>query len=890
MLSPHYRPQSRSWLPRPRVHALLDAATTTAPVTALFGGPGSGKSSAVLDWLRGRGADDPVWLTVTGDRPAGDVLAEARAVLTAPSSRTLVVDDVHRLGPEIGALIDLGIHRVRPPLVMMGRWSDVPRLAYRVARGDVTMIDADHLAFTRAEIDALARRMNDGRSIATPDLLDELVRRTRGWPLAVALCAQRMSSLAHNGITAPTMSDLLDLNPLIEDAVEEMLAELDHHSFDALLRASVLGSVNPSLLARVQSFDDRTAQDDRRIDSAHTTLRTLGHNGYLIADHGGANDLVVHPVVQPHLDRRLAAIPGLVESTSSRAARWYEGHGQPLRALECAIDAQDWALSGALTMSGAAALFGGPDSDHLMTQLQRIPSHLAEHDPCLSIALAGVAYYRGSPEDLAIAIDTAHRVVDRTPSATLGIRAALHILDAERAALTGDPTAMRKSAYRAMATVSEMEATPGSTWPIFIDVADTLVGYADLCNGALDSATARLASRRAHRDTCDPMRLRAASYEAVALVLAGHTGDAVTRTSKLLDAGRTGTEALTAPALVAAACAATDEARFGDAAALLASVKALDPRMLDPFLTFLTTLVAATVDLSLRGPDTASRDLLTFESVSGQWNSCAERIGHLRASIALADNEPGHAVELISSLRPGADDTLRARLLVLSAWGHLRCGDRVSAAETLGRVDRGHRARDAMIRTDCALLDGVVSPDPQRACDVLADVIAEISPAALARSMMFGGPVLRETLTLLAGSTHHCAPIAATALRTATPAPSARGAAVHILSPREQQVVAMLASLAPLTEIARALHLSPHTVRQHVKSIYRKLGVDKRRDAVTEAARRGLIPHASHTVDQADVATTPVTPATYRIADSGPRNRVMRAGSPPAGTPASTRR
>ncbi len=41
-------------------------------------------------------------------------------------------------------------------------------------------------------------------------------------------------------------------------------------------------------------------------------------------------------------------------------------------------------------------------------------------------------------------------------------------------------------------------------------------------------------------------------------------------------------------------------------------------------------------------------------------------------------------------------------------------------------------------------------------------------------------------------------------------------------------------------EIARALGISPDTVRQHTVNIYRKLGVKNRRQAVVEANSIGL--------------------------------------------------
>lgn len=48
------------------------------------------------------------------------------------------------------------------------------------------------------------------------------------------------------------------------------------------------------------------------------------------------------------------------------------------------------------------------------------------------------------------------------------------------------------------------------------------------------------------------------------------------------------------------------------------------------------------------------------------------------------------------------------------------------------------------------------------------------------------------------------------------------------LTDREQQVVRLIARGATTTEIADALYLSPHTVRDHVKAIFAKAEVSSR--------------------------------------------------------------
>ena len=60
------------------------------------------------------------------------------------------------------------------------------------------------------------------------------------------------------------------------------------------------------------------------------------------------------------------------------------------------------------------------------------------------------------------------------------------------------------------------------------------------------------------------------------------------------------------------------------------------------------------------------------------------------------------------------------------------------------------------------------------------------------------------------------------------------------LTPREQEVLDLMARGSTNREIAEALHLSPHTIHEHTSSLYRKLGARNRADAVQRAHRLGL--------------------------------------------------
>lgn len=78
-------------------------------------------------------------------------------------------------------------------------------------------------------------------------------------------------------------------------------------------------------------------------------------------------------------------------------------------------------------------------------------------------------------------------------------------------------------------------------------------------------------------------------------------------------------------------------------------------------------------------------------------------------------------------------------------------------------------------------------------------------------------------LTLVTGTRSHAAPHPAR------------------LTPRQREVLALLCEGLPNKLICRRLNISPGTVKAHISSIFRELGVGSRLQAVVAARARGLL-------------------------------------------------
>jgi two-component system response regulator DesR len=66
------------------------------------------------------------------------------------------------------------------------------------------------------------------------------------------------------------------------------------------------------------------------------------------------------------------------------------------------------------------------------------------------------------------------------------------------------------------------------------------------------------------------------------------------------------------------------------------------------------------------------------------------------------------------------------------------------------------------------------------------------------------------------------------------------GSGAPSLTDREREILGLVAEGATNREIAEALFLSPHTIKEHTSTLYRKLGARNRADAVQRAQRLGL--------------------------------------------------
>jgi LuxR family maltose regulon positive regulatory protein len=236
----------------------------------------------------------------------------------------------------------------------------------------------------------------------------------------------------------------------------------------------------------------------------------------------------------------------------------------------------------------------------------------------------------------------------------------------------------------------------------------------------------------------------------------------------------------------------------------------------------------------------------------------------LTTTIASATTSPtSHTIELAEPASSGARLALVAlghleyfdergsvavagtpsELAVVRARRALSVGSPIEAGDVLAEALAGD-VHDAHPRTvvEAATIAAVAALHRGRESDAVANLERALT---LAEELHVRGPLVAWGAELRPLLDRHVWELAgrhpgAVELADQVRAPTA-GGLVEPLTDREHAVLRHLPTLMSNAEIAHEMLVSINTVKTHLKAIYRKLGVERRRDAVLRARRLGLL-------------------------------------------------
>ena len=215
---------------------------------------------------------------------------------------------------------------------------------------------------------------------------------------------------------------------------------------------------------------------------------------------------------------------------------------------------------------------------------------------------------------------------------------------------------------------------------------------------------------------------------------------------------------------------------------------------------------------------------------------------HVAATLALerarqvARFEPSAA----SSLIDGLGDTAPA--IALRAELALRLGDRRLAHDAVALLPPPVTTRQVVTYN---MLLALTASDPESAIATVDATLSVAEPQGYMYSIIEAGPGVPDLLAAFPPTLAHQAYVESLLEVSRAVVPPVRidvaDRLIEPLSPRELIVLRYLASRLTNQEIAAALFVSVNTLKTHVKTIYRKLAVSSRAEAVDVGRRIRLI-------------------------------------------------
>ncbi|MFJ3922267.1 LuxR C-terminal-related transcriptional regulator [Streptomyces sp. NPDC090022] len=857
---------------RPRLMQRLTVGTR-GPLTLITGGAGFGKTALASSWALSRPDRTPVvWLTAEADDTPGvfwayvveglrrhgvpaatglkqpvhaDDVARSFLIRLAstleqvPDPLVMVVDGLDKLpGRGVHDELRFVMEHAGPALrlVLISR-EDPPLPLHRYrADGRVHEIREHDLAFTRHEAALLlGGGAGDGgrgghggpRQAPDDDVVDLLFGHTEGWAAGLRLCAL---ALARSGDPAGFARSLTASEQAVSDyLLTEVLATQPEPLRDLLLRTGVLNLVHPDLA------DALTGRND-----SEGALRDLARSHAFVEPLAGTRWYRFHPlfaeVLRTHLRSRQ---PELEPRLHRRAARWYAGRGRTAEAVAEAAAGGDWAFAAARTVqhlmvvpllagSGPAGpLRGGPAGLPCADTFARMPADTPGAAPALVAAGCRLVHHdaAGCRSWLVRAERRLARAGRPPDPATRLTVALLRLLAAPHGG--GDTQARRVAVLMAELPPEQLARHP-ETEPL------RLYGLACARLRAGDPQAARDALEQAVRacsgDTTAVLRHRCLGRLALADAAAGaltRAQEHATASLRVADEHGIPLDHRCGAAGLALATVALERGDLVTAAAHLERCEQLPDVRRDADLATECLVRRAHLELA-RGRWQAALDLLDEPARAGATatgTGTAVRLAEAHATAALAHGDPGTALLVLED----APDGPPSRAVVL-ARAHLAAGHGARAlrliadAEDAAAPTLTDRVRLELLRAHHALLDG----DEAGARDRLVQALDRARPELLRRPFTEAGPWVRH---LAAGLDGRSAAYAWVTAAPAEPVPLV----VDELSPREREVLGHVARMLSTEEVAAELGLSVNTVKTHLRGIYHKLGVSRRRDAVERA-------------------------------------------------------
>jgi LuxR family maltose regulon positive regulatory protein len=794
------------------------------------------------------------------------------------SDFSLVLDDFHLItNHQINDALTFLLNNLpsQMHLVLSCRADPILPLARLRSRGQLTEIRSADLRFTTDEAAAFLNEvMGLGLSVEEISTLDE---RIEGW-----IAGMQMAALSMRGrkdvsgfIKSFSGSHRFVLDYLMEEVLDQQSSDIQ----EFLLMTSILEQMTAPLCNAVTgSSNSQTIL--AKLEQANLFLVPLDDERRWHRYHHLFADLLRSRVEQ--------AQPDLVPALHCRASEWYEKAELIEEAVAHAFSGEAYERAATLVEQNAIQLIIDGKHPTVSSWLEALPDELIRARPWLCVYHAWIRYWSGLREQVEDCLQNAELALANTP---------LLSKDEKRSVKIPLPTENEKAAFSKaegqhiagyIAAIRAQNALSNEKIPRALEMAqravellpegDYMRSLAGIALGAAQGSQGDVgASQQAYAEAS--ASAQKFSYQTLSVSATCYLGMAQAKQARLHEAFRTYREALElaiGPGGRQLPIAGFPLVKLGD---LLREWNDLEAASCDLIKGVEVCAQWGQADFLADGYVALMRLQLAQGNLKGALNilrkvehlaqrakiddfiqcwldECRLRLwlyeGNLEAAVRWAQTS-GLSVDGELSYHHDLHHINLARVLVAQGLQQPSgtyldealdlLARLLVAAEKVGWI---HKEIKILILQALALKAG---GDSEEALTALARALTLAEPGGYVRTFIDEGipmgKMLRQAVAKGIAVGYAGKLLAAVEEETADKPrgikPTYSPALIEPLTKRELEVLRLLTTHLPSTEIARELVISTNTVRSHIKRIYSKLNVHSRRDAIRRAEELGLL-------------------------------------------------
>lgn len=759
--------------------------------------------------LAERGPHDPLFL--------GVLVAQ---IEDGGGRSALVLDDVSRVRARsvldgLALLVDRAGHLLH--LVLTGRSDPALPIARWRSAGWVAELREEHLRLDDAEAVEVAATFTD-LGLGDAEVID-LNHHVEGWPVGLQLALVSLTNAPDPAVAARqvTGSDRL----LADYLVAEVLDQLPPRQRDVALHLSVLDWFDPDLCRDLVGVEAIPIL--RELQRKRLFLTTIDER---------RGSMRFHALFRELLENELRwRDPQLRTTLHRRAAELWKERGDLNAAYRHGVRTGDPGAVWELVLRPVLELVDAGDRAGLIGMMHRLPPALEVHEPSLALDLAAAWFFAGSDAEATAWCDRAELLMAREPVADAQ---RLHATRCMVALMLGD----LGTATAHIAAYARVVGGGPASDPLARRFATT-AARVTLATGRLDEARAWVDQAKA---IASPVSIVSVTVPALEAWLSLARGEVATATALADLACDRAAELGMRPhhgAFEALVVASRCHLATGDLATAerLARGARADAAMLGfPWNRSRSGVLLADVLRLVRGPAASLEALADLRLDLGPLapGPLAFELDAAEATALIGCGRADDARPLVAGLRDGPP----RRLLLARLAGTGGAPARAEVVEGL-LADRGGWAVPERLEAE-VVLAAASAASGRATLEGLGAALAEGARLGWVSPFLAPGggvePVVRQlpverlhpALSGVREPAQRALPLVARPL----PEPLTR---------RELTILPLLATHLSYAQIAERLFLSVNTVKTNLKSLYRKLGVGARADAVEVARVSGLL-------------------------------------------------